>query len=84
MLNLGDFLAKFKHVIETTEAQQEAVAKVISEELKIPIPPTDIFTKNGDITITGSPALKSKIFMKKAAILAALEQKFPKKFRSIR
>lgn len=84
MLNLTGFLAKFKHVLETTEAEQEVVARAISEELKMTIPLADITTKNGDIVIAGSPALKSKIFISKAKILAVLQEKFPKKFRSIR
>lgn len=84
MLSLDSFFAKFRRVLETTKDEQEAVAAVVSEQLKITIPRTDIIVKNGDITISGTPALKSNIFMKKAAILAALDQKFPKKFRSVR
>lgn len=84
MDNLSGFLAKFRRVLETTQDEQDAVIATISEVSKISLTSKDVVIKNGNITIEGSPALKSKIFISKDKILAALQEKFPKKFRSIR
>ena len=84
MLKLEGFFAKFKRVLESAQDEREAVTTAILSVTGIKLPEDDITVRNGEISVSGSPMLKSKIFISKQKILAHLEQKFPKKFRDIR
>ena len=84
MLKLDSFFSKFKRVLETTRDQRDLAAAIISEHVGIPVPVENITIRNGDIIVSGSAALKSKIFISKQKILASLQQKAPKVFKDIR
>lgn len=84
MNGLDGFLARFKKVFAAGVEEREAVAAAVFEQTGVQLTHTEIEIRGGDITIVGSPGLKSKIFISQARILASLESKFPKKFRSIR
>lgn len=84
MINLEGLFAKFKRVLDSAQNEREAVATTISSVIGVKVLETDIQVRNGEISVSGSPMLKSKIFISKQRILTKLEEKFPKKFRGIR
>lgn len=84
MIKLDGLFAKFKRVLDSAQNEREAAATAISEVIGVKVLETEIQVRNGEISVSGSPMLKSKIFISKQRILARLEEKFPKKFRGIR
>ena len=84
MNGLDGFLARFKKVFASGVEEREAIAAVVLAQTGVQLTQNEIEIRGGDITIVGSSALKSKIFISKARSLATLEERCPKKFRSMR
>jgi hypothetical protein len=71
MINISDFLGKFKKIGADKSLQQENIAKTLEKVLGIAVPIKNFTIKDGVLFIQGSPALKQEIFFKKTQLLSS-------------
>jgi hypothetical protein len=63
------YLEKFRHLLSSEAAFKDAVIKVFKVRFNVDLASKDIVAKEGLVQIACSPALKSRIFMDREAIL---------------
>ncbi len=86
LLNIGDYLARFKKLKPPADFVKSEIIKIIKDILGADLKATDITCKGGVIYIKSkNPVLKNEIFIKKEKILEALGKKLgtlsPKEIR---
>lgn len=82
MFNVADYFKKFAKIEGETLAQSDAIKAALYEHCGIDKAKFEV--KKGIIYISGSSMLKSAVYMKKAAILAALRAGSQAKITDIR
>lgn len=75
MFNVADYFKKFARLEGDSLIQKEAIEKALREVCGIQHASYSL--KKGILTIKGSPALKSVVFMRKAALLSMLQTALP-------
>ncbi|MBI2096310.1 MAG: hypothetical protein HYT43_01600 [Candidatus Taylorbacteria bacterium] len=84
MFNISSFFAKFKKLGLDKEREKAAVLEVLREVLPVEIKDEVVRIKDGIIRLSGSPALKSAVFLKKQEILEKIKSLTDKSFLDIR
>ncbi len=77
-IHIAKFLERFKSFGLAESILKDEVVKAVGEIAKTEISKKDVAFKNGDLVISGSPFLKAELYIKKAALLARLDQTFLK------
>ena len=75
-IHIAKFLERFKSVGMAESILKDEVVKAVREIARTDITKKDIEFRNGDLIIQGSAFLKSELYMKKAALMARLDQTF--------
>lgn len=75
MFNISDYLKKFARFEGDSLLQKDAVSTALKEVCGIENVSFEV--KKGILMIKGSPVMKSLVFTKKAALIAALQMKYP-------
>jgi hypothetical protein len=69
MFNINKFLEKFSKNIQNNQKIKEEIVQVIEKHTQVKVDSSLIEIKNAMVYISGSPALKNKIFIFKEGIL---------------
>lgn len=72
--NLSAFFKKFDHLRIPNETVRKATAQVIQDEMGIEIDLKTIQFKNGCISITADPLVKSELFLRKTTLLKKIRE----------
>ena len=75
MQEISKFFDKFRNVALKEINKRDTITSIIADTLKIKIDPKFIDIKNSVITVKGSQALKSEIYLKKKQIIDLLMKK---------
>lgn len=82
--NINRFLDRYRSLLKWTIDEKAAVHEVIKNVCGIDIPQTAIIVEKGVIAITASSTIKNELFIRKEAILEALNKgENKKRFYSI-
>lgn len=73
MFNISNYLSKFKHILTSEQIQKGVVVSVIKEVCGIELNKDSVSVKNGVVSVSGSQALKSALFIQKENILRRLK-----------
>jgi len=74
MQHISFLLSKFQNVSIKDDDIKTAVRKTLQKFFTNEIKTTEIEVRNGSVFISGSPALKSEIFLRKNEILLAIKE----------
>lgn len=72
MINISDFLEKFKKLDKDNSFQKQSLVEKIEKIVGIKLSTKEINIKAGVLYIQGSPTLKQEVFLKKQELLSAL------------
>lgn len=87
MLNIGNFLEKFKNIAAPDKFVKGVLIAVINDAAGVGIEKDDIDVRNGTIFLSIDPIIKNEIFLKKNEIMENLTKKlsaYKKTIRDIR
>jgi len=77
MFNISSYLEKFSKNISSAELHSEKILEILKKHTGISFEKNDIEVKNYIVDVSGSPAVKNKIFMYKKAILDDIALSLP-------
>jgi hypothetical protein len=72
MLNISGFLEKFKKFDQHKTAQLENIINNIEKIVGVKVERKNLSIKDGVLFVSGSPALRQEIFLKKQHLLHAI------------
>lgn len=87
MLNIGNFLEKFKNIVAPDKFVKDVLIAVIGDVAGVGVEKDDIGVRNGTIFLSIDPIIKNEIFLKKNEIMENLAKKlsvYKKTIRDIR
>jgi hypothetical protein len=75
MFNLSNYLKKFKNIELKDALAKEAVLSVFKERANITLTKNDIEVKEGIVKVKASPLVKNVLVIKKASLIAGIQEK---------
>jgi len=84
MFNISLYLTKFKNIGQGERLLKESISSAIKEVVGLNIETKNINTKNGEVVINVSSAMKNAIYIKKQAILEKIKEKNVENLNNIR
>jgi hypothetical protein len=84
MFNISSYLEKFKNIGQEERLLKETILSIIKEVAGVVVDARNIKIKNGEVSLSVSPAVKNTIYIKKDIILNKIKEKSGQNVISLR